>query len=119
MQTAVAVTRDLLFSTKISGTGQALGIGVQVTGSADVVQKALSSGEVRLVIVDMALPQDVACACIQAASAHPSSPEILAFYSHVDAAARDAAQSAGAQQVMPRSKFSAELPDILRIHCAE
>ena len=38
----------------------------------------------------------------------------VAFGPHVEADALVAAKTAGCQIVMPRSKFSAELPDLLR-----
>jgi hypothetical protein len=40
----------------------------------------------------------------------------VAFGPHVDANALVAAKAAGCQVVMPRSKFSAELPDLLRCY---
>jgi len=38
----------------------------------------------------------------------------VAYGSHVDKARLDAARAAGCDEVLPRSKFSAELPDLLR-----
>jgi hypothetical protein len=38
----------------------------------------------------------------------------VAFGSHVDKARLDQARAAGCDEVLPRSKFSGELPELLR-----
>jgi len=38
----------------------------------------------------------------------------VGFYSHVEAATRDAAHAAGIDLVLPRSAFAARLADLLR-----
>ena len=38
----------------------------------------------------------------------------MAYGSHVDKARLDQARAAGCDEVLPRSKFSTELPDLLR-----
>lgn len=116
MPVVIAATRDLIFASKISGTGQALGIPVQVVQSTDALEQAMVSGGARLVIVDMALPRELACDCLRRAAQQIPLPEIVAYYSHVDGSARDDARSAGAQQVLPRSKFTEVLPDLLRTY---
>ena len=40
--------------------------------------------------------------------------QTVAYGSHVDKAGLDAARVAGCDEVLPRSRFSAELPDLLR-----
>jgi DNA-binding NarL/FixJ family response regulator len=114
MSDAVAVVRDLVFSSKIIGTGRALGVDVQAVTALDALEGVLAEGEVRLVIVDMSLPEGLATQSLQRAAAHPSAPERLAFYSHVHAELAEAAEAAGATMMMHRSTFSAELPDVLK-----
>lgn len=116
MPVVIAATRELIFASKISGTGQALGVPVQVVQSTEAFEQALTSGEARLVIVDMALPRELACDCLRRAAQQNPLPQIVAYYSHVDGSARDDARSAGAQQVLPRSKFAEVLPDLLRTY---
>lgn len=114
---AVAVTTDLIFSSKISGTGAALGIETLAVSTTAALTDWLDRGGVRLVMVDMGLPRQTACDALQQAATHPSRPVSIAFYSHVEPEAAEAARQAGASMVLPRSKFSSELPDILRRFC--
>ncbi len=113
MVDVVAMVSDLIFSTKVVGTGRALGIDVQSVSTLEGLSDALAGGGVRLVIVDMSLPGDIAVLSLQRARAHRTAPETLAFYSHVQAELAESAKAAGASMTMPRSKFSAELPKIL------
>jgi DNA-binding NarL/FixJ family response regulator len=112
MASVVIVGTDLMFTSKVTGTARALGIEAVAAATAEALTVQLDEGAVRLVTVDMALPQAVAA--LQAAAAHPTWPTTIAFYSHVQTALAEAAKAAGAGMVMPRSKFSAELPEILR-----
>ncbi len=114
MADAVAVVSDLIFSTKIVGTGRALGIDVQSVTTPEALGQVLAGGKIRLVIVDMSLPGDTAVLSLQRAAAHRTAPETLAFYSHVQTDLVESAKAAGATMTMPRSKFSAELPKILK-----
>ena len=118
MTDAVAVVTDLIFSTKIVGTARALGIDAQAVTTADALEKQLAEGGVRLVMVDMSLPGDMAVLSIRQGASHPTTPAVLAFYSHVQHELVVAAETAGATVTMPRSKFSAELPDILKRFCS-
>ena len=118
MTDAVAVVTDLIFSTKIVGTARALGIDAQAVTTAGALEKQLAEGEVRLVMVDMSLPVDVAVQSLRKGADHPTTPTMLAFFSHVQNELVATAEAAGATVTMPRSKFSAELPDILKRFCS-
>ena len=118
MADAVAVVSDLIFSTKIVGTGRALGIEVQSVTTPEALGDVLAGGAVRLVMVDMNLPGDAAVLSLQRAAGHRTAPATLAFYSHVQNELVASAEAAGANLTMPRSKFSAELPAILNRFCS-
>lgn len=117
MADIVAVLNDLIFSTKIVGTARALGIEALSVNSPDALDAALADGNVRLVIVDMDAHGDTAVESIRRAAAHDSTPTTLAFYSHMRADHAASATEAGATIAMPRSRFSAELPQILGEYC--
>ena len=117
MVDAVAVLNDLIFSTKIVGTGRAMGIETLAVASADALDAALADGNVRLVIVDMDANGDTAVESIRRAKAHDSAPTTLAFYSHMRTDHATSATEAGATLAMPRSRFSAELPQLLGEYC--
>ena len=118
MTDAVAVVTDLIFSTKIVGTARALGIDAQAVTTVEALEKQLAEGGVRLVMVDMSLPGDTAVRSLRQGAAHPTTPTMLAFYSHVQHELLASAEAAGATLTMPRSKFSAELPAILKRFCS-
>ncbi|MBI5762114.1 MAG: hypothetical protein HZA51_01175 [Planctomycetes bacterium] len=113
MPSVVIVATDLMFTSKVTGTAQALGIDAASAATVDALAKQLESHTVRLVLVDMSMPEPVPVEALRTAGAHASRPATIAFYSHVQSALADAAKAAGASDVMPRSKFSADLPAIL------
>lgn len=110
----VAVVTDLIFSTKIVGTAEQVGVPARTVCSLVELQAALKGGGVGLVVVDMSLPRDVSVACLERAAAHRPPPVTCAFFSHVDGGLKQAAKQAGATLVLPRSEFVTRLPDLLR-----
>jgi len=54
---------------------------------------------------------------VAAGNALTPRPYVVTFVSHVDQDLAKQAADAGADQVMPRSRFTAELPQILQTHC--
>jgi len=111
---AILVSRDLIFQTKVTGTGAAVGAAVQVVSGEAALARATEAASPRLVMVDMALPVDEATAAITKATRLSPRPQVVAFYSHVHDHLRQAAQAAGADTVWPRSRFSEALPDVLK-----
>lgn len=112
-----AYVTDLLFSTKITSTGQALGVPVTVARGVDVLIEKLSATSEEeadtLVIVDLNASGDPMEA-IRRVKALASPSRVIAFVSHVQADLAAAARDAGADEVMPRSAFSMNLPAILK-----
>jgi len=116
--TGVLVSRDLIFTTKITGTARALGFRVVVAGNGALAVKTIAEARPRVVFVDLAagdLGKPEALLSYQAAAGQET--PIVAFGSHVDVESLDAARKAGCREVLPRSKFSAELPDLIRKYC--
>ena len=118
MTDAVAVVTDLIFSTKIVGTARALGIDAQAVATVEALDQVLAGGGVRLVMVDMSLAGETAEESIRRAAAYHPLPTVLAYYSHVQGELVKLAEAAGATLTMPRSKFSGELPAILKRFCS-
>lgn len=108
----VVLIRDLIFETKIKSTAQSLGVGLAVARGLDELTKWLSGDSVRLVIIDLNTAGPAALDAIQAAKEREG-VRVLGFVSHVDADLADLAKQAGADQVLPRSRFSANLPELL------
>ncbi len=118
MANVIAVVSDLIFSTKISGTARAVGVDAKIVSTTKALGAALDDGDVRLVIVDMSLANDEALAALRCGAGHVSRPTTLAFYSHVQSELKEAAERAGADLIMARSKFNEQLPQLLRQYCA-
>ena len=113
------LTRDLMFTSKVVGTGQALGLAIKAVGALDRAEALIAERPPRVVFVDLAagdLTSPEALARLMAAA--PGVP-FVAFGSHVDADALDAARRAGCREVMPRSKFTLQLPDLVRAYLGD
>jgi DNA-binding NarL/FixJ family response regulator len=105
--------RDLIFETKIKSTAQSLGIGAVVVRSAQELEALLvKEPSIRLLIVDLNTAGPTACDAIRIAKNRPTVC-VLAFVSHVDTDLANLASEAGADEVLPRSRFSAQLPQLL------
>ena len=110
----VAVLNDLIFETKIRSTAKALGIESTVVRFLAALAVELDGIRPSLLIVDLNTADVDAVA---AGSNHTPRPYVIAFVSHVNQDLVKLATAAGADQVMPRSRFTAELPRILQTHC--
>ena len=111
----ILLSRDLIFTSKVTGTARALGHRVLVAGDVSLASAMIAQWSPRVVFVDLAagdLAQPAALLALrkQAGEATP----FVAFGSHVDVDSLAAARAAGCDPVLPRSRFSAELPDLIR-----
>ncbi len=111
----MAVLNDLIFETKIRSTAQALGIEITVVRSLSDIDSTLSRVNPCLLIVDL---NTAGADAVSAGNAHVPRPFVVAYVSHVDQALAKQAAEAGADQVMPRSRFTAELPQLLQTYGA-
>ena len=104
---------DLIFSTKITSTAQSLNIPFTVARTLEKLTATLTASPGGTLIVDLNITAVDPLAAIKLAKALPTPPRIIAFLSHVQTDLAAAAQSAGADLVLPRSAFSAKLPELL------
>jgi DNA-binding NarL/FixJ family response regulator len=106
--------RDLIFLSKIKGTAEALGYRMIVKGDFVAAKAEIESAQPRVVIVDLSAGAVAAPAALSEylRIAGPDT-QFVGFGSHVDTELLAAAKAAGCQTVIPRSKFSAELPMLL------
>lgn len=111
---AIALVSDLMFSTKITHAARSVGVEVRAVSSGQALAEALDEGDVPLVMVDMTVASDQAAAGIESCVSREPRPTIIAFYPHVQSDLREAAETAGADLIMPRSKFDAQLPQLLQ-----
>jgi hypothetical protein len=108
------LTRDLFFSSKITGTGQLLGLTIKACGGLELFGQWLADPADPVAAVILDLGSGMAPADVAAAIPSGQTVKMLAFGSHVDVAAMNAAREAGFEPVLPRSRFTAELPQLLQ-----
>jgi hypothetical protein len=113
--TGIVVGRDLMFTAKVTGTAGDLGYRMRVAGDVATARTLIEQLRPRLILVDLT-------------AGDPAAPEALGAYRslagpstwlvgvgpHVDTERLAAARAAGCDLALPRSKFSADLPALLR-----
>ncbi len=109
------LSRDLIFTTKIRDTAALLGKRIDVVGDAGKVEAILEAQPPALVLVDLAAG-DLVDPGRLSGWIEQAGPQVhfLAFGSHVDREGMAAARAAGCHTVLPRSRFAAELPELIR-----
>lgn len=108
------LTRDLMFTSKVVGTAQALGLAIKSVGGLDRAEALIAEHAPRAVFVDLAAGDLASPDALSRLMALAPGVPFIAFGSHVDADALAAARAAGCREVMPRSKFTMQLPELIR-----
>lgn len=106
----VACLEDLFFRSKIDATARHLNVPVQFTNPAGLAA-ASADGSVAAALVELS-PEALESIRKIRAGGRKDLP-IVGFLSHVDRDLARQAEEAGVTQVMPRSQFSENLPDLL------
>jgi CheY-like chemotaxis protein len=102
---------DLIFTSRIAGTARDLGLAIKPARSAAVLLDLARQQAPRCVLIDLANPGLVLTDLLrQLGEVCPVMPRLVAYGSHVDTATLKAARAAGCDPVLPRSKFSTDLP---------
>lgn len=106
------LTHDLMFTSKVTGTGAALGIAIETASTCEQLHLRVSEPSIRVVFLDLNCPEAEPVRVMSGLS-FEGRPRVIAFGSHVDEAGLASARTAGCDDVMPRSKFSMTLPELL------
>jgi hypothetical protein len=111
----IVVGRDLMFTAKVTGTAGELGCRVRVAGDVATARALIEELRPRVILVDLAAGELAAPPALgeYRRLAGPSA-WLIAVGPHVDAQRLAEARAAGCQLAMPRSKFSTDLPALLR-----
>jgi hypothetical protein len=99
MARILAIVPDLMLASRVRESLS--GAGHEVTVEASVPARV----EAEAIVCDL----DV----VDTAAVAEAPAPVLGFYSHVDVETRRAAESAGIETVVPRSRMSRELPELL------
>ena len=102
MARVLAIAPDLFFASKVEATLKAAGHEVTVVQGVE----ASSTADPDLVIVDLDHTADFGLGL------RPGKPS-LGFYSHTDVDTRRAAEQAGFDLVVPRSRMAREMPELV------
>jgi hypothetical protein len=111
----IVVGRDLMFTAKVTGTAGELGYRMRVAGDIGTARAQIEEWRPRVILVDLAAGELAAPSALSdyRRLAGPSA-WLVAVGPHVDAERLAEARAAGCQLALPRSKFSADLPALLR-----
>jgi hypothetical protein len=96
----VALTADLMLGSKVEATLSAAGH--EVTLSPSLQEAPLDGAELIVADLDLGNPEALVGLGIP----------VLGYYSHVDVDTRAAAEAAGIDLVVPRSRLARELPQL-------
>lgn len=108
------LSRDLIFTAKVTSTARAMGRQVRTAGAVPLAVQMLGQWQPKVVFVDLAAGDLVSPPALLAyRQAAPGVP-FVAFGSHVDTGALAQAAAAGCEEVMPRSRFTQQLPELIR-----
>ncbi len=120
-RTALFISRDLFFISKVTGTASSLRIEVRVVAEALAAAQLASTEHFQCVFIDLADERlDVSEFFANFKQVRPESDApvpVIAFGSHVATARLQQARDAGCTDVLPRSRFSASLPELLQQYC--
>ncbi len=108
--TALLLSDDLIFTSRVTGTGTSAGVAVRVAKSPGALLNLARQQQPACVILDLANPGLNIAECVAALKTLDPAPTVVAYGSHVDTATLKAARAAGCDHVMPRSQFVEELP---------
>jgi DNA-binding NarL/FixJ family response regulator len=118
MARVLALVPDLLFGSRVQGSLAASGHELELIGDEQRLRERLadheaSAGEV--LIVDLTDERLDGAGILESLAAGGLVGEMrtLAFYSHVDAPARERATRAGFDLVVPRSRMAREGPELV------
>lgn len=112
MGRVLALVDDLLFVSKIAETARQVGIELKTVGTVEALATEARAAAPSLVIADLnakGRPLEAVAALRGAGCAAP----VLGFLSHVQVEIAEQARAAGFDTVLPRSKFTQQLAEIL------
>ena|SRR5579863_8711090 len=115
MADAIALIDDLFFLAKVRETAKHTGVALETASTGEQLVKAAAGSPAALLLVDLNARQGALDAVEQLCAPGGGNPRrVIAFLSHVQTELAERARAAGCQDVMPRSKFTQNLAEILR-----
>jgi len=111
----VAAVEDMFFSTKIEAAARRAGVTLKLVIDEKQLEESLNNSAPSLIIIDLNSRTCDPIGSIRRIKANASLARIhmIGFFSHVQVELEQAARSAGCDQILARSAFSARLQAIL------
>jgi hypothetical protein len=114
------LSQDLIFITKIKETAADLGYSIMVTSTESQAKTIIEEHHPKVVLIDVASGNVVAPSALRAyQDLAGKTVWFVAFGPHVERDLLATAKAAGCHAVLPRSKFAAELPALMRRYFSE
>jgi CheY-like chemotaxis protein len=110
-RTGLLICQDLMFISKVTGTANSLGYAVETTNIQQGLNKAAAGGYA-CVLLDLSLQPLAVPDLTRVLAGEPPTP-VIAFGAHVETERLAEARAAGCREVLPRSQFNMQLPQIL------
>jgi len=115
MADAIVLIDDLFFQAKLHETAKLTGVTLETVTTGEQLVKSAQANPAALIIVDLNARQGALEAIEKLGTNAAGNPRhMIAFLSHVQTDLAERARAAGCQDVMPRSKFTQNLAEILR-----
>jgi hypothetical protein len=112
--TGLLVSRDLIFTTKIKGTAADLGYTMLVASTQSQAESTIARCRPPVILVDLTAGQMAESGALRAYQVLAGADAwLIAFGPHVDGDALAVAKAVGFHVVLPRSIFTAKLPEYL------
>ncbi|HKG46883.1 MAG TPA: hypothetical protein VKB02_09160 [Pyrinomonadaceae bacterium] len=114
-QIVISVVDDMLFTSKIRAVAEAAGVEISFPRTQEAVVSKARETKPGLILVDLHNQRidPITLARELKADEELRSIRLIGFFSHVETELRRNALSAGFDQVVPRSVFARDLPEIL------
>ncbi|HJR43021.1 MAG TPA: hypothetical protein VJ812_13085 [Gemmatimonadaceae bacterium] len=109
----LAVLSDLLFRSKIDEVARRLGLTLRVARSREQLERHLATVSPSIALVDLEESALDPSETIRRLKSLADPPRIIAFAGHTNVDAIRAGRDAGADAVLARSAFTAQLPRLL------
>lgn len=112
----LALVDDLMFRSKIKSTAAQVGVDVTFAASRDAALEVMKNAAPTLLVVDLNSRRMDPIEAIAAVKQDSTlgHVRVVGFVSHMDVNTIAAARAAGTDDVMARSAFVAQLPELLR-----
>lgn len=110
----VFVSADLLFWSRVFSLARSAGSEAVRVADEDGMERAFRQGGVTRILADLSVPGVDLPGWAARWKSLDAPPELVAFGSHVDEGALEAARRAGFDRVLPNSRFNREVAELVR-----